>query len=95
MILEEFVPLVGTALLVDCQPDAARLTLVSAKPLPATAQADRPPFSLMFRSEPDVLLVDGSYVMRGDAFGPDRIFISSLVAPSQSPPGYYYQAVFN
>jgi hypothetical protein len=95
MTLDEFVPLVGRTLHVDTQPAAVELVLVEASPLPHAGRRDRPPFILVFRSAPEVLLVDGTYAMRGQGFGPDAIGIGSLQPPIGAEPGYYYQAVFN
>lgn len=62
--LAAFTPLVGHALMADCDPQAVALHLVEASPLTNHARLDRPPFVLIFRSEPDVVLLAGSYVLR-------------------------------
>jgi hypothetical protein len=41
------------------------------------------------------VLVSGSYVLRGDALGPDRIDLAQIAPPVAGAPGHYYQAVFN
>lgn len=93
--IEEFTPLVGETLQVECDPSPVELHLVSATPLVNHAKLDRPPFLLILRSAPAAWLVDGGYVVRGKGFGPDQIHIQQIVAPADSPPGRYYQAVFN
>lgn len=93
--LEEFTPLVGQALLADCDPRPVMLHLVEALPLVDRAGLARPPFLLILRSAPDAVLVSGSYVLRGDGFGPDRIDLAQIAPPVASAPGHYYQAVFN
>ncbi len=93
--LGEFTPLVGHALMADCDPQLVALQLVEASPLINHAKLDRPPFILIFRSAPDAVLVSGSYVMRGDGFGPERIDIAQIARPLSGEPGHYYQAIFN
>lgn len=80
---------------VDCSPAEVSLTLVEASPMKNASSGDRPPFILVFRSDPDTLLMDGIYAFRTKAFGPDLIAINSLITPRNREPGYYYQAVFN
>lgn len=93
--IEEFLPLVGQAFEVDCEPRTALLTLVEATPGRQRAFDDRPPFTLIFHSTPEVLLMDGLYTMKSAGFGPDSIFLIPTVATPGAAPGYYYQAVFN
>lgn len=95
MTLNEFEPLVGRDFAVDTSPREVEITLIEASPLPDCGQLDRPPFILIFRSRPEVMLVDGIYAMRCKDFGPELVGLSSLMAPLRSEPGYYYQAVFN
>jgi hypothetical protein len=95
MLLEEFLPLVGKTLLADCEPRPAELILVEASAARFGGQPDRPPFTLIFRSSPAAFLVSGSYAMRAGEFGPALIYISEIAPPAGSPPGHYYQAVFN
>jgi hypothetical protein len=95
MVLEEFTPLVGRAFKADCEPNSIELTLVEASPLRDHALADRPPFILIFHTPPEVLLVDGIYVLRCGRWGPDNISLGSCLAPPNGQAGYYYQAVFN
>ena len=92
--LEAFTPLVGQALLAECDPRPVMLHLVEASPLVDRAGLARPPFLLILRSAPDAVLVSGSYVLRGDAFGPDRIDLAQIAPPAAGAPGHYYQAVF-
>lgn len=93
--LGEFTPLVGGAFMADCDPRAVTLQLVEASPLVNHAKLDRPPFILTFRSAPDAMLTSGSYVLRGDGFGPDLIDLGQIARPISGEPGHYYQAVFN
>ena len=95
MVLDEFLPYVGREFLADGAPATVALTLVEAKSLPDTGVADRPPFNLLFRSTPDILLVSGIYALQTGGFGPNAVYISPIIAPPRSEPGYYYQAVFN
>jgi hypothetical protein len=95
MWLEEFVPLVGKEIIADCSPAKIALTLVEAVPIRHPGVTDRPPFSLMFRSAPDALLVSGIYRLQCEAFGPDLVHLSPILAPPGAQPGYYYEAVFN
>jgi len=95
IFLEELTPLVGRTLTADCEPRSVALELVEASPLRNHAKLDRPPFILIFRSEPDAMLMPGGYVMRGPGFGPDVIHITEIAAPRTGSPGHYYQAVFN
>ncbi|MFM5894147.1 MAG: DUF6916 family protein [Novosphingobium sp.] len=95
MVLDEFAPLVGHRFVAHCDPAVVELTLLEASPLKDRGLTERPPFILMFHTPPEAMLVEGSYVMRCGAWGPDRISISPTLAPLQADPGYYYQAVFN
>lgn len=93
--LAEFTPLVGQALLADCDPRPVSLHLVEASPLVNRARLERPPFILIFRSAPDAVLTTGTYVVRGAGFGPDLIHLAQILRPPSGEPGHYYQAVFN
>lgn len=93
--IEEFLPLVGQTFDVHCDPKNVPLKLVEATPGRQRAFDDRPPFTLIFHSSPDILLVDGLYVVKCGNFGPDSVFIAPTIAQPGAPPGYYYQAVFN
>lgn len=95
MVLEEFAPLVGAAFSADCDPRPAELILVEASPLRHRGFGDRPPFILIFRSSPAVLLVSGSYALRAEGFGPAIVDILQIAPPSGATDGHYYQAVFN
>ena len=95
MQIEEFTPLVGRTLVADCDPRAAELTLVEASPLRHGIEGNRPPFILIFRSSPDVLLVAGSYTIRAEEFDPAIIEIAQISPPPASSEGHYYQAIFN
>ncbi|MEK6637935.1 MAG: hypothetical protein AABY88_07610 [Pseudomonadota bacterium] len=95
MLLDEFTPLVGHAFAADCEPQAVAITLVAATALRPNPVAPRPPFILIFHTQPEVFLVEGSYVLRCGQWGPDRISIWPTLAPPDGAPGHYYQAVFN
>ena len=95
MTIEEFLPLVGEWMLADCDPEPVKIKLVEAAPLKPNDLVTRPPFILTFHSGPDVQLLDGNYALRCGQFGPDLVFISSLMRPANSDAGFYYQAVFN
>lgn len=94
--LHEFTPMVGQTLLVDCQPRVAELVLVEASPLNQRTVTERLPFILIFRSKPEVQLVEATYAMRCGEFGPELIYIIPMGPQvGDAPAGNYYQAVFN
>lgn len=95
--LHEFAPMVGQVLLADCQPRPAELVLVSATPLPRHATViERLPFTLIFRSKPEVQLVEAAYRLRCGEWGPEFVHIIPMARPMDADiPGQYYQAVFN
>jgi hypothetical protein len=95
MTIGEFTPMVGQNLLADCSPAQVELKLVSAKPLPNLAQIERPPFLLIFRTVPEILLVTGTYAMKCGEWGPDLIYIEQTASPDPKDEGHFYQAVFN
>ncbi len=95
MVIEEFLPLVGSHFLADCDPEPVKIKLIEATPLRPNPVVARPPFILVFHTAPDVRLLEGSYVLRCGQFGPDLVYLSSMIAPPNSDKGYYYQAVFN
>lgn len=95
MVLDEFLPLVGKRFIADCNPSDVEITLTDALPLKDHGITDRPPFILIFHTPPEYMLAEGSYAMRCGKWGPDRIYIGSMVAPAMAEPGYYYQAIFN
>jgi hypothetical protein len=95
MVIEEFTPHVGKLFRLDCEPDNVDITLISATPMTNHRISMRPPFLLMFHSDAMVQLGTGIYAMRSGSFGPDLIYIEQTMPPPDSPPGNYYQAVFN
>ena len=95
MVLEEFTPLVGKAIRVDCAPRGVDITLVEATAMADRGATPRPPFILIFHSDPRVKLVNGSYPMRSGAFGPALVYIEDVIPPFNAQPGHYYQAIFN
>jgi hypothetical protein len=95
MTMDEFLPLVGQVLLADCNPKPAELKLVEARPLSNQGWAPRPPFLLIFRSVPEILLVAGVYSMRCGEWGPELIYIEQMAALGFAEAGRFYQAVFN
>lgn len=95
MLLEEFTPFIGRAMRVDCEPRNVDITLVEATALRDHGVTLRPPFILIFHSDPMVQLTSGIYALRGENFGPDLVYLESVVRPHDAVPGNYYQAVFN
>lgn len=95
MLLEEFLPLVDKHFIAHCDPNEVAIQLIEASPLRDRGVTDRPPFILIFHTPPEVMLAEGSYVLRCGSWGPDRIAIWPTLAPVRAEPGYYYQAVFN
>jgi hypothetical protein len=95
MFLDEFMPMVGQSLLADCDPAPIELQLTQARPLPNHARLDRPPFILMFRTSPEIVLVAGMYAMKCGEWGPDLIYIEQVASPDLKDNGHFYQAVFN
>lgn len=94
--LHEFEPLVGQVLLADCQPRVAELVLVEASPINQRSVTERLPFILIFRSKPEVQLVEAAYSLRCGEFGPELVHIIPLGPQTgDGVPGNYYQAVFN
>jgi hypothetical protein len=95
MYLAEFMPMVGQTLLADCNPKPVELKLTEAKPLPDRGQIERPPFILIFRTPPEIVLVAGIYAMKCGEWGPDLIYIEETISPDPKDKGHFYQAVFN
>ena len=95
MTMDEFLPLVGQVLLADCNPKPAELKLVEARPLLDRGLAPRPPFQLIFRSSPEILLVAGIYAMRCGEWGPELIYVEQMASLGFTEAGHFYQAVFN
>jgi hypothetical protein len=95
MVIEEFQPHVGKLFRLDCEPRNVDITLVSVTPLTNHRPSMRPPFLLMFHSDPMVQLGTGIYTMRSGSFGPDMVYIEQTMPPPDAFPGHYYQAVFN
>ena len=82
-------------MLADCNPKPVELKLTSARALPDNGPAERPPFILVFRTPPEILLVTGIYAMRCGEWGPDLIYIEQMAARDLNDTGHFYQAVFN
>lgn len=95
MVIDEFLPLVGKTLQLDCDPRPAELTLIEASPGRHQGDPRRPSFILIFRSSPATLLVSGSYAMRAEGLEPAVVYISQIAPPAAAPEAHYYQAVFN
>ena len=95
MTLDEFAPMVGQTLLVDCEPKPVEIELTSARPLPNHGVVERPPFILIFRTPPEIVLVAGIYPMKCGEWGPDLIYIEQVASPDLKDKGHFYQAVFN
>jgi hypothetical protein len=95
MTLDEFAPMVGQTLLADCEPKPVEIQLTSARPLPNHGPVERPPFILIFRTPPEIVLVAGIYPMKCGEWGPDLIYIEEMASPDLNDKGHFYQAVFN
>jgi hypothetical protein len=95
MTLDEFAPMVGQTLLADCEPKPVEIQLASADPLPSRGPVERPPFILVFRTPPEVVLAAGIYAMKCGEWGPDLIYIEQTASPDRKDKGHFYQAVFN
>ena len=95
MTLDEFTPMVGQTLLADCNPKPVEIALTSAIPLPNHAQIERPPFILVFRTPPEIVLVAGIYAMKCGEWGPDLVYIEQTMSPDPKDDGHFYQATFN
>lgn len=93
--LHEFEPMVGQVLLAECQPRPAELVLVEARPARHPSVIERMPFTLIFRSKPEVQLVEAAYKLRCGEFGPELVYIIPIGPLAGNVPGNYYQAVFN
>jgi hypothetical protein len=89
---EHFEPWLGRAVTVVAEPEPVAIQLLRIVRQPGSPLLLRAPFSLIFGSAPDILLVDGIYSMQCGSRGPYEVFI----APVVSPPGQrHYEAVFN
>lgn len=95
LTLDAFTPLVGKRLTIHSEPAEIELTLVEATALRNDRGSGRPPFILIFRSDPTALLTDGIYTMRAQGFGPAQIFVSTMLSAPNAEPGFFYQAIFN
>lgn len=95
MVLEEFLPLVGSWLLADCEPELVKIKLIEASPFRPNSTMPRPPFILVFYTGPDTRLLEGTYTLRSGEFGPDLVYLSDMLPPIGADAGYYYQANFN
>jgi hypothetical protein len=95
MRLEEFSPHLNRTFVAECTPADVQLRLVEAYPLKDRGGTDRPPFILIFHSDPMTFLLDGIYVLRAEGFDPASIHIVLTGAAPGAAPGHYYQAVFN
>lgn len=95
LFIEQFLPLKGRAFIADCDPKAAELQLVDVQPGRQRQGGIGVSFALLFRSNPDVLLVAGLYKIRCGNFGPEVVYIEATTPPAEGGTGYYYQSVFN
>ena len=95
MVLEEFTPHLQKVFRAACVPNDVDLTLTEAYPLKDNGMVSRPPFLLMFHSDPRTLLGEGLYTVRTSGMEPAAIHIAPTVTPPGAPAGHYYQAVFN
>ena len=90
--VEDFEPWLGAVFTLDADPDPVSIQLIKIAPRMTTSLSHRKvAFSLIFRSQPDVMLLDGIYAMTSGRFGPVNVHIT----PVMSPPGErHYEAVF-
>ena len=96
MVLEEFTPLVGKTIIAECLPKDAELELIEASPLKDYGLVERPPFILIYQSDPKVQLQAGTYALRcGSNFGPAAVYLEPMTPAPGAQPGNYYQSVFN
>lgn len=90
-----FAPRVGESFDMVLGADATKsLTLVEVRPLTPHKFPGmlRDPFSLIFRSESQVVMPQQIYRLKNEAMGPLDIF---LVPVGRDPKGTIYEAVFN
>lgn len=95
MRLEEFIPHLNRTFVAECTPQDVEIKLVEAYPLKIRGGIERPPFMLIFHTEPTVLLLNGIYNLRAASFERAGVHIGRIEAAPGSAPGNYYQAVFN
>ena len=93
--LNHFRPHVGKQFIADCTPSQVELQLIEASPLAQRGTVVRAPFLLVFHTPPERMLLPGTYTMWREGFVPAQIHIGDMIAPPDSAPGYYYQAIFN
>ncbi len=92
MTAEDFEPWVGRMVTVAAEPEPVAIQLLRVVRKLGSPLMLRAPFSLIFSSPLDVLLVDGIYSMKCGSRGPYDVFI----VPVLSLPGQrHYEAVFN
>jgi hypothetical protein len=94
MTLDEFTPLVGYTFMADCDPQPVGIVLTEAYALRNDPAFERPPFILIFRSDPMAQLLGGAYVLRCGEWGPAMLDIHPVTATLGGEPGFYYQSIF-
>ena len=95
MTLEDFASFVGSTFIAECDPAPVGIDLIEALPLRNRAKLERPPFVLVFRSTPEVKLIEGGYILRCGEWGPGLIHMAPAQPPLGGEAGNYYHAVFN
>lgn len=94
LTFDSFQPYTGQKFSVENLPDSTGLQLLSANARKTNLTGDetRVPFSLMFKSDQQHVLPQGSYYLTNEKFGQVEIF---LVPVERDTEGVMYQAVFN
>lgn len=92
LIAEDFEPWVGRHFAVDADPEPVSIQLTRIDRRAASRFAVRAPFSLIFSTPMDILLVDGIYKLRCGRFGPHEVFLAPVLSPQRQR---LYEAVFN
>lgn len=93
LTIDDFKPHVGERFLADAAPEAIAIQLDEIRPAPAIDWLPREPFSLVFSTPWDTMLVEGAYRLktpRGD-------MVELYLIPTQTMlgPRRYYHSVFN
>lgn len=94
LTFDSFHPYTGQKFSVENKPESTGLQLMSAdaRTLNLTANETRIAFSLMFKSDQQYVLPQGSYCLANEKFGSVEIF---LVPIERDAEGVTYKAVFN
>jgi hypothetical protein len=93
LAIEDFKPFEGEAFVVDATPEPIRIKLDEAQAMPGPDWMEREPFTLLFSTPWDTLLVEGNYRMKS----PRGDLVEVYIIPTQTAfgPRRSYHAVFN